>query len=161
MKHFILIGVLLLPGHFSALFGQMNEKRNLSETNHQIYQAAYDPTGDYIVTTGSDNNIILWNAGSGIIHRTLVGLKKRPNQVVFSNNGRLLYSAGEDGLISTWDITLVQISVTTPGHSGAIKALAVNPEGTLLVSGGDDKVVRVWSIKSESICRIRHDNESV
>ena len=137
--------------HFSSLSGQMNEKRNLAETNHQIYQAAYDLTGEFIATTGSDNNIIIWNAGSGIIHRTLAGLKKRPNQVVFSNDGRLLFSAGEDGLISTWDITLLQISATTPGHTGTIKTLAVNPEGTLLVSGGEDKVVRVWSLKDGSL----------
>jgi len=44
----------------------MNEKRFLSETSHKIYYATYDRTGEFIATTGSDNNIIVWNANSGL-----------------------------------------------------------------------------------------------
>jgi hypothetical protein len=147
LKHLLITGILLglLAG---TLAGQINEKRSLSETSHMIYQAAYDPTGEFITTTGSDNNIIIWNASSGIIYRTLVGLKKRPNQAVFSGDGKQLFSAGEDGLITTWDPSLMRITGTASGHTGAIKALAINPAGTLLASGGEDRVVRVWSVDS-------------
>ncbi len=135
----------------NPLAGQMNEKRNLAETSHMIYHAAYSPAGEFIATTGSDNNIIIWNTGSWIIHRTLVGLKKRPNQAVFGPAGKYLYSAGEDGLISTWDLVLVQVSGTASGHTGAIKALAITPDGTRLVSAGDDRVVRVWAVNDGSL----------
>jgi WD40 repeat protein len=149
MKQLITTGTLfiMLCGSIS---GQINEKRNLSETSHQIYFACYNPTGEFIVTAGSDNNINIWNVETGIIFRTLVGLKKRPNQVVFSSNSKVLYSAGEDGLITTWDATLVKATRTTLGHSGAIEALAINSEETLLATGGEDKILMVWSVSSGS-----------
>jgi len=150
VKKLVVIGALQL-GLFGWLTGQINEKRNLSESNHRIYHAAYSPDGSYIVTTGSDHNILIWNTESGIIHRTLVGLKKRPNQAVFSSDSRMLYSAGEDGLITCWDATLVQAVYATSGHSGAIKSLAINSSGTRLISGGDDKILRVWSVEEGSL----------
>jgi WD40 repeat protein len=151
LKRFALIGALLWLGTTLPLAGQINEKRNLSETNHRIFYAGYSPSGEYVATTGSDNNIIIWKAGSWIIHRTLVGLKRRPNQVVFSKSGRTLYSAGEDGAITTWDLTLVKITGSVAGHTGAINALAINPRGTILASVGEDKVARVWSIHGENL----------
>jgi len=131
--------------------GQMNEKRSLNETGHRIYSAAYDPTGKFIATIGEDNNILLWDSESGIIHRTLAGLTKRPNRVVFSGSGKLLYSAGEGGTITTWDLALVKIVNSTKAHSGAIKTLAISPDGSILASGGEDKVIRVWSAEGEKL----------
>ncbi|MFH0758550.1 MAG: caspase family protein [Bacteroidota bacterium] len=150
MKRPVITGIVIW-GLSVSLAGQMNEKRTLSETSHKIYDATYSPSGEFIATTGSDNNIIIWNAETGIIHRTLVGLKKRPNQVVFSRNSKLLYSAGEDGLIATWDATLVRATATTPGHAGAIKSLDIRPDGTMLITGGEDKILRAWSIKNGSL----------
>ena len=151
MKRIIITGTLLWLCIAATLWGQINEKRSLAETNHRIFYAAYSPSGEFVATTGSDNNIVIWKAGSWIIHRTLVGLKKRPNYVVFSNGGKTLYSAGEDGQITTWDLTLTKISATTPGHTGAINALAINKDGTVLASVGADKVVRVWAVRNEGL----------
>lgn len=146
MRRAAIIGWITLLGWSSLLNGQINQKRTLSETRHQIYYATYSPDGKFIATTGSDNNIILWNSKRNTIFRTLPGLKKRQNRVVFTSDSKGLFSAGEDGLIYTWDLLQVQIANSTTGHSGAINALDINPYGTLLASGGDDKIVRVWEI---------------
>lgn len=145
MKRSLLIGVLA-SGLCFSLCGQMNEKRSLEESNHRIYSLAYDRGGEFIATTGSDHNIIVWDAERGIIYRTLAGLKKRPNAAVFGSGRNSLWSAGEDGAITQWDIMQGQVLSTTRAHSGAIKTLAVNFDGSLLISGGEDKMVRVWEI---------------
>ncbi len=129
----------------------MNEKRFLSETSHKIYYATYDRTGEFIATTGSDNNLIVWNANSGIIHRTLTGSKKRPNQVVFENDGKVLWSAGEDGLITRWSLVQARATASTIAHSGAVKSLDISQDGRYLITGGADKMVRVWAIHGESL----------
>lgn len=148
MKRSFLLGVLA-AGLFFSLSGQMNEKRTLEETSHRIYSVAYDPAGEFIATTGSDHNIIVWNVERGIIHRTLAGLKKRPNQAVFGKGGEVLWSVGEDGALTHWDIFLGQVKSSTEAHSGAIKTLAINSDGSMLISGGADKMVRVWNIRDE------------
>ncbi len=150
MKTGLILGTILAIG-FTSLFGQINEKRSLSETNHQIYFASYSPDGKLIATTGSDNNIILWNTETGIIYRTLVGLKKRPNRIVFSADSKRLFSAGEDGLITSWDPALVKIFNSTDGHIGSIKALDISADGIYLASGGEDKILRVWAIAGNNL----------
>ena len=146
-----IIGSIILLGCCLSLWGQVNVKRTLRETKHQIYYASYSPDGKFIATTGSDNNIIIWNAETGIIYRTLVGLKKRPNRLVFPGNGEHLYSAGEDGLITVWDPVSLEMLNTASGHSGTIKALAISPDGVYLASAGEDKVLRVWAIAEHKL----------
>lgn len=151
LKRTTLIGWLILAGCYLSLSGQINVKRTLRETNHHIYHTSYSPDGKLIATTSSDNTIILWNAQSGIIYRTLAGLKKRPNCVVFTADGKRLFSAGEDGLITTWDPSQLQPPRSTSGHSGAIKALDISKDGTMLASGGEDKILRLWAIAGEQL----------
>ena len=100
---FLLISVgVLLQFSLNAQYN-FNIKRTYSETSHQIFNANYNTTGKYIVTSGSDNNILIWNAETGIIYKTLVGLKKRPNAVVFDEENNVLASGGEDNEITIWD----------------------------------------------------------
>jgi len=133
--------------------GQINVKRTVSETNHLIYHSTYSPDGNYVATTGSDNNIMLWNSESGYAIRTLTGLDKRPNRIVFSNKENLLFSADEAGVISCWDWDTIpaRISSQFTNHSGAIKALAISKDGSLLASGGEDKLVRVWTLAQDQL----------
>lgn len=149
IRYIFTVGLIL--GFSASLAGQMNEKRTLAETNHRIYDLAYSQGGEFIASTGSDNSIIIWSAETGIIYRTLAGLKKRPNQVAFGKDAKVLWSAGEDGLITRWDLILVKASSATLAHPGAISAMAMNSLGTRLITGGDDKMVRVWAIKDESL----------
>lgn len=128
-----------------------NIKRTFAETNHQIFYASYSTHGNYIITTGSDNNLIIWNTGTGIIYKTLPGLKKRPNSAIFDEEKNILISAGEDNEITIWDPLTSNISASLTGHKGAIKSISVDPAGRLLASGSEDRTVRIWDIASRSL----------
>ncbi|MCP4314035.1 MAG: hypothetical protein GY790_22510, partial [Bacteroidetes bacterium] len=159
MKKFLSLlslGAIILIGCSLSLSGQFQftQENTLTETRHQIYQATYSPDGKLIATTGSDNNIFLWSTDSWIIHRSLVGLKKRPNVLVFSTDGKFLFSAGEDGQINTWNPLLVELAHSTEGHRGSIRAMDISPDGALLASGGDDKILRIWGIKEGGLTLI-------
>jgi WD40 repeat protein len=145
--------IFLLSGSFSPLFSQymFNVKHTFSETSHQIYHAEYTSDGKYIITTGSDNNIIIWNANSGIIYRTLAGLKKRPNVALFSVDSKILVSAGEDNNITIWDPVTLKITSTLTGHQGPVKSLDISPNGKLLASGSTDHTIRIWDIGSGNL----------
>lgn len=128
-----------------------NIKRTYSETSHQIFNANYNTTGKYIVTSGSDNNILIWNAETGIIFKTLVGLKKRPNAVVFDEENNVLVSGGEDNEITIWDPLTSNISATLTGHRAAVKSLSLNPDGRVLTSGSADRTIRIWDINNNTL----------
>ncbi len=128
-----------------------NVKKSYGETSHQIYFASYNNDGNYIITTGSDNSVIIWNADKGTIFRTLVGLKSRQNTALFSPDGKLLFSGGEDNLITIWDPTTSNISSTLKGHIGSVKSLDISPDGRYLASGGTDKTIRIWDMEEKSV----------
>ena len=136
-----------------SLNGQynFNIKRTFSETNHQIFYASYSTHGNYIITAGSDNIIIIWNTGTGIIYKTLPGLKKRPNTVIFDEGRNILVSGGEDNEITIWDPLMSKISSVLTGHKGVIKSLALDPSDKLLASGSEDRTIRIWDISSKSL----------
>jgi len=137
-----------LGGLLSAANGQygFNVKKSFGETNHQIYHASFSREGNYLITSGSDNNIIIWNAEKGTIYKTLTGLKSRQNMALFTPDKKVFISAGEDNLITLWNPETATVTGTLKGHSGPVKTLDVSPDGKLLASGGADRSVIIWDL---------------
>ncbi|MBN2214514.1 MAG: caspase family protein [Bacteroidales bacterium] len=147
------LAITLLIIFFSPLHSQysLNVKRTFFETNHQIYHAGYSDKGNYIVTTGSDNSIIIWNAETGIIYRTLAGLKKRPLTALYSEKKNLVLSGGEDMNVTLWDPVTLKITAVFKGHTGSIKTLDMSPDKNCLVTGSSDNTLRVWDLESKNL----------
>jgi len=152
MKQGIMIFLLfcLIKQTAESQYG-FNIKRTFGETSHQIYSASLNADGKYIVTTGSDNNIIIWNAGTGIIFRTLAGAKKIPKTAVFSSGSDLVASGGDDNIITLWDVKTANIIGTFEGLLGAVKAVDISPDGKLIAGGGADRSIKVWNITSRTL----------
>ena len=138
-----------IPIH-PAVSGQINTKKILRETNHEILNINFSEDGKYLATIGTDNNVILWNTESERVYRTLSGLRKRPNAVVISDDDKYVFSAGEDKIISMWDRDPLSAGVvkTFSGHRKSIKALDISPDGKFLASGGEDRLVKIWIIET-------------
>jgi WD40 repeat protein len=149
---FILLTCLGIFGNVNAQYN-FNVKLTRDETNHQIVYASYNSDGKYIITAGTDNNIIIWNADSKIIYQTLTGLKGRPNAVVFSPDNEFVFSGGMDNKVSVWEIGTDPKIVKTfdEGYKGPIKSLDVSPDGKYLATGSAGGTIRVWDIQRTSI----------
>ncbi len=145
--------ITLLIIFFSPLHSQysINVKRTFFETNHQIFNAGYSDDGNYVVTTGKDNSIIIWNAETGIIYRTLAGLKKRPHIALYSEKKNLVLSGGEDMIVTLWDPVTLEVSATFEGHTGTIKAMDMSPDENYLVTGSSDNTLRVWDVNGQNL----------
>ncbi len=147
---FILMTGILFHGSGSAQFG-MNVKRTYNETNHQIYTARYSDGGHFIVTAGSDNNVIIWYAETGKIFRTYADLKKRPNVALYKEDKGILITGGEDQVVTMWNPETLKTITSFHGHSGAVKSLDISPDGQYLASGSTDKTVRIWNLASQNL----------
>jgi WD40 repeat protein len=129
----------------------LNGKRTFSETGHQIYNVSYNKSGNYIVSIGYDNSIIIWKAESGIIYKTIPGLKKRPLAAVISADDSLLASGGEDNAVTLWDVKTLNVIKTFEGMQGKIKTLDLSPDGKYLAAGGSDRIIRIWDIETGNL----------
>lgn len=136
-----------------SLSSQFEILDTLQESRHEIFFADYSPDGKYIVTTGSDNNIILWNTQAGTIYRTLAGLKKRTNAAAFTQDGKTLITAGEDYLITIWNPNTIEVVATLRGHKWAVKTIDISPDNKLLASGGEDRYILIWDIANRLLLR--------
>ena len=64
-----------------------------------VYSASFDPTGEWVVTSGADGIIIFWNAKTGLRHVSLRWHSEGVNSVEFSPNGQSILSASDDGTV--------------------------------------------------------------
>ena len=151
LRKFILFSVL--SGIIINVSGQygFNVKKSFGEINHQVYSASFTPDGNYLITCGSDNNVIIWNAEKGTIYKTLTGLKSRQNCALFTPDNSILVSGGEDNIITLWDPETGSIKGNLKGHTGPVKSLDISPDGRLLASGGTDKTVFIWDLTHSSL----------
>lgn len=149
---FILFCFFGIAGNANAQYN-FNVIRTLSEMNHQVVFATYNNDGSLIVTAGSDSSLIIWNADRKIIHRTLTGLKGRPNSAVFTIDNKYVISGGRDNIATMWDLGTMpsRIVKTFEGHKGSIKSIDVSSNGKYLATGSEDKTVRIWDLQTGNL----------
>jgi WD40 repeat protein len=141
---------------------RFNLNRTLSETNHQILSANYSSGGNYVVSAGSDNNIILWDSKSGKIYRTLAELGTTALIAIYSEETRILASAGDTTVITLWDPASGKVIARLKGHSGRVNALDFSPNGKFLASGSSDNSVRIWDLNTKKqICELKGHKDKV
>lgn len=151
MRLFIFLIILILFPLSSHSQTGFNILRTSGEANHAIFYAGYSPDGNYIVTTGADLNVLVWNAGTGTIFRTLPGLTKSPRVAAFSPDGNKVASGGDENVVSLWDIKTSRIIRTFELKQGTVKAIDISPDGKLIAAGGSDRSVRIWNIETKTL----------
>lgn len=112
-----------------------------------IWSVAISPEGQMIASGGSDQPIMLWNAGTGKLLRTLTEHSGKVFSVTFSPNGKLLASGGDDNTLRIWNYQTGEL-LQTLGHLGPVHCVAFSSDSQTLVSGSADTTINVWHIDS-------------
>jgi WD40 repeat protein/serine/threonine protein kinase len=100
---------------------------------------AYSPDGKYLATAGQGHGLLLLDAVSGEVVRTLRGHGSPVVAVAFSPDGRRLASGGLEadegkGELKVWDVADGREVFTVPGSQGGVTALAFSPDGARLAA---------------------------
>ncbi|MBD2065985.1 tetratricopeptide repeat protein [Leptolyngbya sp. FACHB-671] len=109
-----------------------------------IWSVAISPDGQMIASGGSDQPIMLWNAGTGKLVRTLTEHSGTVFCVTFSPNGKLLASGGDDNTLRIWNYQTGEL-LQTLRHLGPVHCVAFRSDSQTLVSGSADTTIKVWS----------------
>ena len=101
---------------------------------------------DFVVSSGEDRMIRLWDVSTGQERRHFGGHRGGYYQVAFSPDGRTLASAGEDGYVRLWEVRSGLERHRFAGHRGPVALVAFSTDGALLASGSSDTTALVWDI---------------
>ncbi|CAD8099382.1 unnamed protein product [Paramecium sonneborni] len=87
------------------------EKPLIKGHNTRILEVQISPNGQYIASTGEDNNIKLWDTQTYQLIQNLEGHKAQVNTLSFSSDSTLLFSGSNDFNIGKWDLRNIQSQV--------------------------------------------------
>jgi WD40 repeat protein len=108
----------------------------------------YSPDGTWMAAAGgvpgSFGEIGIFDAGSGVLRRTLLGHRDYVYQLAISSDGRRLASCGYDKSIRVWDVETGRVVSVLREHTDAVFAVAFSPDDKWIASGAGDRSVKIW-----------------
>lgn len=127
--------------------------RPLRAAHRSIVESlAFSPDGRFLAS-GSFQEVVLWDARSGVFCRKLTDFADRVVALAFSPNGKLLATGGgaptEDGEVKIFGIPSgkLQLALEHP-HSDTVFGVCFSPDSSKLVTGGADKFVKVFDART-------------
>jgi WD40 repeat protein len=137
---------------FDALSGEM-----IYGVSDHGYEAGicYSPDSKYIVSADWGLRVLVWDAGSGELYKSLSVFDGTPDAhtesvrtVAYSPDGRFVASGSNDGTVKLWDTATWNVLYTLGEHEHPVNSVAFSPNGQCFVSAGSDYMVRIWETAS-------------
>jgi WD40 repeat protein/serine/threonine protein kinase len=100
---------------------------------------------------GSDFQILLIEARTGKLFRTLTGHTGRAFRPTFSPDGKHLASGSENGILRVWTVETGKEEMTLNDPGPGVWAVAYDPEGKRLVSADAAGTVKVWDAQGRRL----------
>jgi WD40 repeat protein len=115
-----------------------------------VESLAYSPDGKYLAS-GSYQEVVLWDARTGVLLRRLTGFADRVVALDFSPDGKWLATGGgaptQDGEVKLFDVPGGRLVADLKNtHSDTVFAVSFRPDGKVLATGAADKFVKTFAV---------------
>ena len=132
----------------------------------------FSPCSRFLLSTSSDQTLLLWDVVEGKCVRQFVGHERGVNDVSWGADGSFFASASDDTTVRIWDVeygrhvaqcdaAFVARSfrngrelLTLTGHESYVFSVEFSPHRNSLVSGSFDHSVRVWDCRCGQCARL-------
>lgn len=116
--------------------------------NSPIYGLAFNPQGNILISTGSNNDprMRFWSMTDG---KQIADVRAHAAAVLslaVSPDGKTIATAGLDAGINLWSGFNRQLLSSFLIHANSVLSLAITPDSSTLVSGGLDGI-KVWNLQ--------------
>ena len=115
-----------------------------------ILSIAFSPTGDTIITGGTNGQISIWNTKDG---GKLFSAKENHNgninAVTYSPDGNYFLSVGDDKKVILWNAKSFGVFVSDSNqeeHKNSITSVAFHPTRQVFLTGSKDSTAVLWEI---------------
>jgi WD40 repeat protein len=115
-----------------------------------VWSVAFSPDGKRVLTGGTDNAAILWDAATATVVRRFVGHKGGIESVAFSRDGKSILTGSSDDTAILWDAaTGTKLRVFRGGHG----RVALSPDGRFVLMDSPDKIATLWDVATGKVVR--------
>jgi hypothetical protein len=126
--------------------GSASMKYSIPTGHKEISDIAFTPDGKYIISSGKDKSIKIWNFLDGRLFREIKGHTDEVVSLAVSSNGNFIASASLDQTIKIWDSKNYNEINTFFHHRCEIFDLGISNDGKYLATAGEDQKVVVREI---------------
>lgn len=114
---------------------------------------AWSDDGRFVVTTGTDSLVKVWNPTSGSRLWRLEGHNGRVVSPAFAPGSDVFVTAGADRTARVWNAASGRAVAILHGQAPLASA-AFSPDGRLVVTGDAAGVIRVWNWRQEKLLAV-------
>jgi WD40 repeat protein len=115
-----------------------------------VWSVAFSPDGKSVLTGGTDNAAILWDAATATVVRRFVGHTGGIESVAFSRDGKWILTGSSDDTAILWDAaTGTKLRVFRGGHG----RVALSPDGRFVLMDSPDKTATLWDVATGKVVR--------
>ncbi|MBQ6781423.1 MAG: caspase family protein [Treponema sp.] len=124
------------------------------------YSVAWSPDAKFIVTTGYDHTVRVWNVQQKKEVAVCTGHSDVVYYACFSPDGKYVASASRDGTARVWDAFSGKELFQLHGHKRSIERITWSPDGKYIATYGDaiDSTLRVFNAKNGNLLYEQKDS---
>ncbi|MBI1313724.1 PQQ-binding-like beta-propeller repeat protein [bacterium] len=142
----LLANWLTLLAALASLPAEAAEPMRLEGHAAAVYDVAWLPNGQSLVSASFDQTLKLWDVPSSTVLRTMDGHTGIVLCVAVSPDGTLIASGASDSSIRLWEVPQNDPTRTIRAHDGESRAIALSPDGKTLATADATGAVRLFEI---------------
>jgi len=168
----IVFAVLTTAAYAQTAMQTERLKHTLAGHSGPVRAVAFSPDGQTLVSVDWDGTLILWNALTGEVKRSIKNDRERFRDVAFSPDGQTVISGslireGPDrfskvGMVALWDAQTGEIRRkfnVGPGsgmvtRSGGVLSVAYSPDGKIFAAGTQNAAIKIWDAQTGKELRV-------
>jgi WD40 repeat protein len=147
-------------------------KHTLTGHSGPIRAVEFSPDGQTLVSVDWDGTLILWNALTGEIKRSIKNDREKYRDVAFSPDGQTIISGSQIregpeqmskmGMVTLWDAQTGEIrrkfnvgpSLGILPKSGGVLSVAYSPDGKIFAAGMENATIKIWDAQTGKELRV-------
>ncbi|MDR3617013.1 MAG: WD40 repeat domain-containing protein [Candidatus Obscuribacterales bacterium] len=120
-------------------------------TQEPVTCVRFSPDGKYLLTSGRNNTVGLWNATTGEELKAFRGHECDVLCLAFGRDCKSAASGSADNTVRIWDVDSGRQKACFKGHTSSINSIALSRDGKKVLSGSADGTVKLWDVATASL----------